>query len=143
MRRTVRASQRWRRYECVHLEDPLPAGPGIDESGYPLEARRAWKDVIPDRFIPAPEDAVVLKETWQSLEVALNQLPVDQREVFLLRAIEGLSYAVIAAMLGRPVQHVKSSYRVAREALRQRFFDGNGAPARGVMADQPHENQGA
>jgi RNA polymerase sigma-70 factor, ECF subfamily len=143
MRRTVRASQRRRRYERVHLEDPLPAGPGIDESGYPLEARRAWKDVIPDRSIPAPEDAVVLKETWQGLEAALNQLPADQREAFLLRAVEGLSYAEIAAMLGRPQQHVKSSYRTAWEALRRRFFDGNGAPARGVMADQPHENHGA
>jgi RNA polymerase sigma-70 factor, ECF subfamily len=142
MRRTVQASQRRRRYERVHLEDPLPAGPWIDESGYPLEARRAWKDVIPDRSIPAPEAAVLLKETWQGLEAALNQLPADQREAFLLRAVEGLSSAEIAAVLGRPLQHVKSSYRAAWEALRRRFFDGNGSPAPGARADQHHENRG-
>jgi RNA polymerase sigma-70 factor, ECF subfamily len=143
VRRTVRASQRRRRYERVHLEDPLPAGPGIDESGYPLEARRTWKDVIPDRSIPAPEEAVLLKETAQTLEAALNQLPVDQRGVFLLRAVEGLSSAEIAAMLGRSLRYVKSSYRAAREALRRRFFDGNGSPAPGAMADQHHESRGA
>lgn len=143
VRRMVQASQRRRRYERVHLEDPLPAGPGIDESGYPLEARRTWKDVIPDRSIPTPEDMILLKETWQTLEVALNQLSADQREVFLLHAVEGLSYAEIAAMLGQPLPHVKSAYRAAREALRQRFFGGNGAPVSGAMADQPHANQGA
>jgi RNA polymerase sigma-70 factor (ECF subfamily) len=142
MRRAVWASQRRRRYERIHLEDPLPAGPGIDESGYPLEARRTWKDVIPDRSIPAPEEAVLLEETWQGLEAALNQLPADQREAFLLRAVEGLSYAEIAAMLGRPVQRVKSSYRAAWEALRRRFFDGNGSQAPDARIDQHHESRG-
>jgi RNA polymerase sigma-70 factor (ECF subfamily) len=142
MRRTVRASQRRRRYERIRLEDPLPAGPGIDESGYPLEARRTWKDIIPDRSIPTPEEAVMLEETWHGLEAALNQLPAEQREAFLLRAVEGLSYAEIAAMLGRPLQRVKSSYRAAWGALRRRFFDGNGSLAPDARVDQHHESRG-
>jgi RNA polymerase sigma-70 factor (ECF subfamily) len=142
MRRTVRASQRRRRYERNRLEDPLPAGPAIDESGYPLEARRTWKDIIPDRSIPAPEEVVLLEETWQGLEAALNQLPAEQREAFLLRAVEGLSYAEIAAMLGRPVQRVKSSYRAAWGGLRRRFFDGNGSLAPDARVDQHHESRG-
>jgi RNA polymerase sigma-70 factor, ECF subfamily len=142
MRRTVRASQRRRRYERIHLEDPLPAGPAIDESGYPLEARRTWKDIIPDRSIPVPEEVVLLEETWHGLEAALNQLPAEQREAFLLRAVEGLSYAEIAAMLGRPVQRVKSSYRAAWGGLRRRFFDENGSLAPDARVDQHHESRG-
>jgi RNA polymerase sigma-70 factor (ECF subfamily) len=142
MRHTVRASQRRRRYERIHLEDPLPAGPGIDESGYPLEARRIWKDIIPDRSIPTLEEAVMLEETWHGLEAALNQLPAEQREAFLLRAVEGLSYAEIAAMLGRPLRRVKSSYRAAWEALRRRFFGGNGSLAPDARVDQHLESRG-
>ena len=61
---------------------------------------------------------------------------------FLLRAVEGLSYAEIAAMLGRPVQLVKSSYRAVWEALRRRFFDGNGSQAPDARIDQHHESRG-
>src|SRR5919198_566512 len=66
MRRMIRACRQRRRHERVHLEDPLPAGPGVDESGYPLEASRTRKDVIPDRSTPAPEETVLLKETLQT-----------------------------------------------------------------------------
>jgi RNA polymerase sigma-70 factor, ECF subfamily len=142
LRRVVRASRGRRRYEPVHLEDPPPNGRRLDAS-YPSDARLTWKDIIPDRSTPSPEEAVLLKETWQTLEASLNQLPADQREVFLLRAVEGLSYEEIAAMLGRPIQQVKSSYRAAREALRRWFFEGSGATAPDVMADQHHECGGA
>jgi RNA polymerase sigma-70 factor, ECF subfamily len=92
--------------------------------------------------VATPEEAVLLEETWQGLEAALNQLPAEQREAFLLRAVEGLSYAEIAAMLGRPLQRVKSSYRAAWGALRRRFFDGNGSLAPDARVDQHHESRG-
>ncbi len=131
LRRVVRASRERRRYEQVRLEDPLPNEERVQES-YPLDPSVTWKDVFPHPFTPSPEEAVLLKETWQTLEAALNQLPADQREVFLLRAIEGLSYEEIAAMLGRPIQQVKSSYQAAREALRRWFFEGSGSGVPGV-----------
>jgi RNA polymerase sigma-70 factor (ECF subfamily) len=142
LRRVVRASRGQRRYEPIHLEDPLPNGRRLDAS-YPSDARLTWKDVITDRSTPSPEEVVLLKETWQTLEASLNQLPADQREVFLLRAIEGLSYAEIAAMLGRPIQQVKASYRAVREALRRWFFQGGGSTAPDAMTDQHHERGGA
>jgi RNA polymerase sigma-70 factor (ECF subfamily) len=137
--RKIRASRARRRYEQVRLEDPLPNEEHVQES-YPFDPSETWKDVFPHPFTPSPEDAVLLKETWQTLEAALNQLPADQREIFLLRAVEGLSYEEIAAMLGRPIQQVKSSYQAAREALRQWFFEGSGSTAPDAMADQHHQS---
>jgi RNA polymerase sigma-70 factor, ECF subfamily len=141
LRRVVRASREQRHYEQVRLEDPLPNERGVEVS-YPLDPSVTWRDVIP-AAMPSPEEAVVLKETQQTLEAALNQLSPEQREVFLLRAVEGLRDEEIAAMLGRPMQHVKSSYQAAREALRRWFFDGSGATASDTMAGQHHEGGGA
>jgi RNA polymerase sigma-70 factor (ECF subfamily) len=142
LRRVIRVSRERRRYEPVHMEDPLPNGGRLDAS-YPSDVRLTWKDVIPDRSTSSPQEAVLLKETWQCLESALTQLPADQREVFLLRAVEGLRYEEIAAMLGRPIQQIKSSYRAAREALRRWFFEGSGSTTPNAMADQHHESGGA
>jgi RNA polymerase sigma-70 factor, ECF subfamily len=137
LRRAVRASRERRRYEAIRLEDPLPNEERVQES-YPLDPSETWKDVFPHPFTPSPEEAVLLEETWQSLEAALNQLPADQREVFILRAVEGLGDEEIAAMLGRPIQEVKSSYQAAREALRRRFFEGSGSTAPDAVADRDH-----
>ena len=57
------------------------------------------------------------------LESALRQLPDDQREVLLLVALEEMSYADIAALLGIPVGTVMSRLSRGRERLRQ-VMDG-------------------
>ena len=48
---------------------------------------------------------------------ALEQLPVDFREVIVLREIEGLSYKEIAAVAGVPIGTVMSRLARARERL--------------------------
>jgi len=48
----------------------------------------------------------------------LSGLPVEQREVLVLVALEGLPYADIAALLEVPVGTVMSRLRCAREAMR-------------------------
>jgi RNA polymerase sigma-70 factor (ECF subfamily) len=118
LRRVVRISQERRRYEQVRLEDPLPNEERVQES-YPLDPSETWEDIFPHPFTPSPEEAVLLKETWQTMKAALNQLPTDQREKFLRRAIEGFSDEEIAALLGRPIHQMRSSYQAMREALRQ------------------------
>ena len=50
---------------------------------------------------------------------ALDALPEDQREVFLLREYEGIPFAGIAEVTGAPVPTVKSRMRYALEALRR------------------------
>jgi RNA polymerase sigma-70 factor (ECF subfamily) len=115
----VRRLRLQHKMEVVSLEDQLLSGNrwGV---WYQPDAVLTWEDVLPAP-VPTPESEIELRESWEQLEQALNALPPDQRLVFILHAIEGLSYAEIAAMLHRPRRAVKAAYHTAREALRQRF----------------------
>jgi RNA polymerase sigma-70 factor, ECF subfamily len=55
------------------------------------------------------------------MSAALAELPDDQRVVLLLREVEGLSYAEIAATLGLPQGTVASRLNHARAGLRDRL----------------------
>jgi RNA polymerase sigma-70 factor, ECF subfamily len=62
------------------------------------------------------------------LQVVLAALPEEQREVLLLRFVDGLSLAEIAAAMGIPLGTVKSRLHNALQTLRQdertrAFFD--------------------
>jgi RNA polymerase sigma factor (sigma-70 family) len=49
---------------------------------------------------PSPEDMVIGRETWTRIWRAFRSLPDRQREVFVLRHVEGWSGPEIAAALG-------------------------------------------
>lgn len=66
-----------------------------------------------------PEEAALDLLLQPVLEHAIAALPVEQREVFLLREYEGVAFAEIAAITGAPVPTVKSRMRYALEALRR------------------------
>jgi RNA polymerase sigma-70 factor (ECF subfamily) len=51
------------------------------------------------------------------VRTALEQLPVDFREVIVLREMEGLSYKEIAGIVGVPIGTVMSRLARARERL--------------------------
>jgi RNA polymerase sigma-70 factor (ECF subfamily) len=67
----------------------------------------------------APEDVAGDAEIRPRLLRAIGDLPAEQREVFLLREYEGVSFAEIAEVTGAPVPTVKSRMRYALEALRR------------------------
>jgi RNA polymerase sigma-70 factor (ECF subfamily) len=67
----------------------------------------------------APEDAAADSELRARLERAVAALPVEQREVFLLREYEGIPFAEIAQLTDAPLPTVKSRMRYALEALRR------------------------
>lgn len=71
-----------------------------------------------------PEGDVLLRA---ALEGAIALLPEEQREVFLLREVEGITFAEIAEVTGAPVPTVKSRMRYALEALRTSLEDPPGA----------------
>ncbi len=50
------------------------------------------------------------KEEIKQLEKHIQKIPAKQREVFILRAIEGLSYEEISEITGKSVGGLKSNY---------------------------------
>ncbi|ANI51899.1 RNA polymerase sigma factor [Pseudomonas sp. DR 5-09] len=66
-----------------------------------------------------PEQLLNLSRDSQRLESALQSLPADQREVFLLRAHGDLDLAQIASLTETPLETVKSRLRYAQQKLRR------------------------
>jgi RNA polymerase sigma factor (sigma-70 family) len=64
-----------------------------------------------------PEERLLQQHTVARVRAALEQLPVDFREVIVLREIEGLSYKEIAAVIRVPIGTVMSRLARARERL--------------------------
>jgi RNA polymerase sigma-70 factor (ECF subfamily) len=64
-----------------------------------------------------PEERLMQLHTIARVRAALEQLPVDFREVMVLREIEGLSYKEIAAVVRVPIGTVMSRLARARERL--------------------------
>lgn len=61
----------------------------------------------------------------EQTEWLLRRLPADQREVFLLRYVEDLSYADIAAVTGVGVSALKMRVKRGLEQLRQLLREGD------------------
>lgn len=74
---------------------------------------------------PGPEAQVQSRQSLRALDAALARLPPQQREIVLLREVEGLSYAELAATLGIDEGTVKSRLARARVAL-VALYDGAG-----------------
>ncbi|MBI2928813.1 MAG: sigma-70 family RNA polymerase sigma factor [Verrucomicrobia bacterium] len=71
-----------------------------------------------DLDLPAPEPPVEPDADRERLAVALANLPEHQREVLLLRFVDGFRLQEIAAALGIPLGTVKSRLHLALAALR-------------------------
>ncbi len=68
---------------------------------------------------PNPEQAATNRELATALTHAIDQLEPSQREVLVLRDIEGLSASEVARILGVSVEAVKSRLHRARVAIRE------------------------
>ena len=68
--------------------------------------------------MPKPDEQLVDSEQQQRLLVALKQLPLEQREVFVLHAQAQLSFRHIARHQAVSVRTAHSRYRYAIEKLR-------------------------
>jgi RNA polymerase sigma-70 factor (ECF subfamily) len=63
------------------------------------------------------------------LQAALDQLPIEQKEIVLLVALEDMAYADVAKTLGIPIGTVMSRLSRGRERLRA-LMDGRAQPVR-------------
>ena len=71
-----------------------------------------------------PQKLLLQRESSQLLKQALEELPLEFREVLVLRELEGLSYKEIAGLCGIPVGTVMSRLARARQRLEQ-YFTGS------------------
>jgi RNA polymerase sigma-70 factor (ECF subfamily) len=70
-----------------------------------------------------PERRFLRMEDQQSVRQAVEELPLELREVVVLRELEGLSYKEIAAIAEIPLGTVMSRLARARERLHSRLGD--------------------
>jgi RNA polymerase sigma-70 factor (ECF subfamily) len=77
---------------------------------------QALPDIPGDRVDPS--DAAARAEVRGRLQAALDELTPEQREAFVMRYLEGLSYEEIAVVMDLSVASLKMRVHRAREALR-------------------------
>jgi RNA polymerase sigma-70 factor (ECF subfamily) len=70
---------------------------------------------------PGPEQLLQRQADGEELRAAVAELPLEFREVVVLRELEGLSYKEIAAVLAIPIGTVMSRLTRARARLQQRL----------------------
>jgi RNA polymerase sigma factor (sigma-70 family) len=81
-----------------------------------------WSELLFDSG-DNPEKDYLRALFWEELNAALNELPEEQRQVFILYELEGLSYKEIAERTGEPVNTLLSRKRYAVLHLRDRLSE--------------------
>lgn len=69
--------------------------------------------------IPVEDDSLEAKELARLITTALDLLPEDQREAFVLQIYNGLSYKEIAEVIDRPVSTVRNRVVRAKQKIRE------------------------
>ena len=85
-----------------------------------------------------PEAAVFQAVDTQLLRRALAELPVEFREVIILRELEGLSYKEIASIIDAPMGTVMSRLARARQWLERFLIEAMGKENRGGLPGNTH-----
>jgi RNA polymerase sigma-70 factor (ECF subfamily) len=80
-------------------------------------------------FGPSTEQLAIGGLIGERIARAVEGLPDEQREVFLLRQLQGLAFREISEVVGAPANTVKSRMRYALERLQQILSD----------LEEPHE----
>jgi RNA polymerase sigma factor (sigma-70 family) len=84
------------------------------------DAPLTLQDILPD-LGNTPEDAYLRDVIWDAIMEALDDLPADQREIFILNEIEERSFRDIAEERGLSINTLLSRKRYAILALRKKL----------------------
>lgn len=104
----LRAAQQ--RRNTVSLEQPI----GLTENGEPVRLR----DILPDPTGQTPYTVLEQRELERLVNRALDRLPEEWRESFLMATLDGMAPPEISALEGRSPDDIRSEIRLARDFLR-------------------------
>ncbi len=90
-----------------------------------------------------PENECEQHELEQIIQLALNQLDVDQRAVIVLVDLKDVDYLEAAQILGVPLGTVKSRLARARLQLRHLLSAGKQAKEHDIFVDYSLSNSNA
>ena len=82
----------------------------------------ALEDLLPS-IEPGPEGEAIRQVLLEQVEEALDELPPEQREVFIAHELEGASFKELSARWGVSVNTLLSRKRYAVLALREQLQD--------------------
>jgi len=94
-----------------------PQFDSLDEIEAP-ESSAAQKLITPHR---SPEERLLSDELEQVIQKVINQLPDKHKRVFILSAIQKLSYKEISEIVDRSLASVKSDIHRARVGVREKI----------------------
>lgn len=95
------------------------------------EDKRAMRE--PDEAVPTPEQHASNRQMGAIVEAALDRLPLEYRQVFVLRMVESLDTAETAAVLGLTEDNVKQRLHRARAMLQGHIETQVGNAAQSVF----------
>ncbi len=110
--------------ETVHLEESVRKQ-NVRASDEPQlqyhqpDEMMTEEDVIADRGAPTPEETFYSDEMVAMLETALRDAKPQEREAFILNAIEGFTIKEIAAIAERPAREIEADLSAARDRLQR------------------------
>ena len=108
-----RIIDRFRKRKTDSLAAQSPAQPVDDE-----EEGAALEDLLPS-LEPGPERETIQRVLLEQIEDALDELPPEQREVFVAHELEGASFKELAERWDVSVNTLLSRKRYAVRALRE------------------------
>ena len=106
-------TDRYRKHELPLIDDLQPAA-GNEEESFD------WKDLLASGG-DSPETTYLRNLFWEELQLALDELPAEQRDAFIQHEMEGISFNEISQATGVAVPTLISRKRYAVLFLRDRL----------------------
>ncbi len=106
-------TDRYRKKQLPLIDDLQPTSSGEEESF-------DWKDLVPATN-DSPETAYLRNLFWEELQLALDELPAEQRDAFIQHELEDISFKDISNATGVSVTTLISRKRYAVLFLRDRL----------------------
>ncbi len=82
-------------------------------------SRRIKQVEINELHLVSSIDSLESEELNQIVHSALNKLPIEQKEAFILQVYQGFSYKEISELLGIPLTNVRNRVVRAKRAVRE------------------------